>query len=118
MLRVGPDDWLEAFLAHPRIGEKKATAPQGVLARRWSATEQRGMALATDEQKAAMVDVNRAYEDRFGFRYIVCATGKTADEMVQYARQRLSNARDAELELAAAEQHQITRLRLEKLLEP
>jgi len=116
--KTGPDDWKEAFLAHPRIGEKKATAPQSVMARRWSAREQQGMSAATDEEKLAMVDANRAYEERFGFRYIVCATGKTAAEMVAFAQRRLTSTVDEELRVAAAQQHEITRLRLEKLLDP
>ncbi|HTJ81735.1 MAG TPA: allantoicase [Polyangiaceae bacterium] len=116
--KTGPDDWLEAFRAHPRIGEKKAESRQSVVAKRWSAGEQKGMHVATDAQKLAMVEANRAYEDRFGFRYIVCATGKSADDMVAFAKSRLANAPDDELRVAAGQQHEITRLRLEKLLEP
>ncbi len=115
---TGPEDWMEAFRAHPRIGEKKAAAPQSQVAKRWSAGEQRGMDVATDAQKQAMSEANRAYEERFGFTYIVCATGKSAEEMVALAKARLAHERDQELAVAAAEQHQITRIRLEKLLEP
>ena len=112
------DDWHEAFRAHPRIGETKAAAGQGATARQWSAAEQAGTRDATDAKRAELAEVNRAYEARFGFIYIVCATGRTLDEMLAFARERLAHDPATELRLAAAEQHRITRLRLEKLLEP
>ena len=68
--------------------------------------------------RAELAEINRAYEARFGFIYIVCATGRSLDEMLTIARSRMKNDPAAELRVAAAEQHRITRLRLEKLLEP
>jgi 2-oxo-4-hydroxy-4-carboxy-5-ureidoimidazoline decarboxylase len=109
-------DWHEAFRAHPRIGESKAQAGQSATAKGWSSQEQAGAKSADEATKQALAEINRAYEQRFGFIYIVCATGKTADEMLAIAKSRLNNAPDAELRIAAAEQHKITRLRLEKLL--
>ncbi|NUP06608.1 MAG: allantoicase [Polyangiaceae bacterium] len=109
--RTGPDDWLAAFRSHPRIGER-------TKAKTWSSQEQAGMSSAGDEVKQQMAELNRAYEERFGFTYIVCATGKSASELLAILRGRLDNDKDAELATAATELHKITKLRLEKLLEP
>jgi allantoicase len=106
---LGRDDVLEAFAAHPRIGEKKGGA--------WSAREQSGAAAATDQTMNAMAEANAEYERRFGYIYIVCATGKSADEMLAIAWQRLTNEPDAELRVAAEEQRKIMQLRLWKLVE-
>ncbi len=113
---LAPDDWDEAFRAHPRIGERKAVPPQSAQAAAWSAQEQSGAATAAGEVAAALAEGNRAYEKRFGRIYIVCATGKTAEEMLAILRARLANDPATELRAAAAEQAKITRLRLEKLL--
>lgn len=112
------DDWREAFRAHPRIGEKKAAAGQDAAAKAWSSEEQAGTRDATAAMRAELAAINQAYEARFGFIYIVCATGRTLDEMLSIARGRMANDPATELRVAAAEQHRITRLRLEKLLEP
>ena len=114
--RLDADDWLEAFRSHPRIGEGEAARETGEDARRWSRDEQRGAdgaARATLDELAA---ANREYERRFGFIFIVCATGKSADEMLAILRGRLDNDARRELRVAAEEQRRITRLRLEKLL--
>jgi len=109
-------DWEEAFRAHPRIGEKKAAPSQGATAAAWS----RGEQSRVDDASAAVLEelrkVNEAYEAKFGRTYIVCATGKTADEMLAIARARMQNAPDAELRAAADEQRKITELRLAKLV--
>jgi 2-oxo-4-hydroxy-4-carboxy-5-ureidoimidazoline decarboxylase len=109
-------DWNDAFAAHPRIGERKAAPAQSAQAAAWSAREQSGAASAGQDVAAALAEGNRAYEQRFGRMYIVCATGKTAEEMLAILRARLSNDAETELRVAAAEQAKITRLRLEKLL--
>jgi len=114
---LAPADWLEAFAHHPRIGERQAAAAQSATARGWSADEQRGAAAAGDDVKAALAAGNREYERRFGHIYLVCATGKSAPELLALLRQRLTNAPDAELRVAAGEQAKITRLRLRKLLD-
>lgn len=112
-----PDtDWLEAFRAHPKIGEQKAVAVQSEQARSWSAQEQSGVSEAATETKAALDAGNQEYEERFGFIFIVCATGKSSAEMLAILNQRLQNDRGIELRIAAEEQRKITRLRLEKLL--
>ena len=106
--KLGREAWLEAFSAHPRIGEKKAD--------RFSTGEQAGTASASTETMSALAQVNREYEEKFGHVYLVCATGRTADEMLAFARERMSNSPDDELRIAAEEQRKITRLRLMKLV--
>ena len=112
------DDWHEAFRAHPRIGEKKAAAAVRPDAQAWSGSEQSGMNAADTKARSDMAEANRAYEERFGFVYIVCATGLSADELLSRARMRLGNTADEELRTAAEEQHAITHLRLKRILEP
>ena len=110
------EDWLEAFRAHPKIGEQKAAASQSEQARSWSAQEQSGVENAVTETKAALAAGNQEYEERFGFIFIVCATGKNSEEMLAILQARLQNDRETELRVADEEQRKITRLRLEKLL--
>ena len=115
---LAPDDWREAFDHHPRIGEQVASTPQNATAQAWSADEQRGASAAGALTLQALTDGNREYERRFGQIYLVCATGKSAEEMLALLRQRLSNDPATELRVAAGEQAKITRLRLEKLCTP
>ncbi|HET9227385.1 MAG TPA: allantoicase [Thermoanaerobaculia bacterium] len=110
-----PDDWLEAFAAHPRIGER--ASGEGT-ASHWSAQEQSGTDQAPPEILAQLAEANRLYEARFGHVFLVCATGKTAFEMLDLLGERLVNDRATELMVAAGEQRKITRLRLEKMLWP
>ncbi|HET8775946.1 MAG TPA: allantoicase [Thermoanaerobaculia bacterium] len=100
-------DWLEAFGAHPRIGERKAG---------WSQQEQSGVQSAAGETMRALAEGNLAYEEKFGFVYLICATGKSADEMLASLRERMGHSRDEEVRIAAEEQRKITELRLEKLV--
>jgi 2-oxo-4-hydroxy-4-carboxy-5-ureidoimidazoline decarboxylase len=109
-------DWREAFARHPRIGEAESAPPNDERERSWASGEQAGVATAQDAVRSALVEANRDYERRFGYIYIVCATGRSADEMLALARGRLHNAPKIELRVAAEEQRKITRLRLEKLL--
>jgi OHCU decarboxylase len=106
---LNESDWLEAFAAHPKIGEKKSSA-------KWSAGEQSGMSGAPQETAAAISRMNEDYERRFGWIFIVCATGKSAEEIRQILTARLRNSREAELPIAASEQLRITNLRLAKLV--
>lgn len=101
---LGEDDWLEAFASHPRIGERA-----GPLA----TSEQSGVEDSSLEELAA---VNREYEEKFGFTYIVYATGKTGAEMLGMAKERLGSTRDEEIRNAAAEQRKITATRLRRML--
>ena len=114
------DDWLEAFAHHPRIGDVDALrAKFSTLAatKAWAEGEQAGTRAASEQTLRALSAQNADYEAKFGHVFIVCATGKSADEMLAILEARLPNTPDDELELAAAEQRKITRLRLEKLLE-
>ncbi|HWS90482.1 MAG TPA: 2-oxo-4-hydroxy-4-carboxy-5-ureidoimidazoline decarboxylase [Pyrinomonadaceae bacterium] len=110
------EDWLEAFRAHPKIGEKRAEKDTGAEARAWSEGEQSRAREAADETLAALSEANREYEERFGFIFIVCATGRTADEMLAILRGRINNDPETELRVAATEQWRITELRLKKFL--
>ena len=101
-------DWLEAFAAHPRIGERGGSS--------WSTQEQAGAASAEAAVRARLADGNRQYEQRFGYTFIVCATGKTAEEILTILEQRLHNEPADELQIAADEQRKITELRLNKLI--
>ena len=112
-----PHDWLEAFHSHPKIGEKKAASAVGVDAQRWSEEEQSGTRDSAKETMEALAELNRSYEEKFGYIFIVCASGKTSEEMLALLRERLKNNHAEELRNAAAEQAKITRLRLLKLLE-
>lgn len=110
------NDWLEAFRSHPKIGEKKAAEPVSTQAHQWSGQEQSGVATASEETVDSLATLNRAYEEKFGFIFIICATGKTSGEMLSALRERLEHDAVNELPIAAAEQSKITVLRLKKLL--
>jgi 2-oxo-4-hydroxy-4-carboxy-5-ureidoimidazoline decarboxylase len=115
--RASREDILEAFTHHPRIGDREALRARFPSTQAWAANEQSGAASAAESVLDELEQGNRAYEDRFGHIFIVCASGKTAEEMLALLRARLGNDRDAELRIAAGEQMKITRLRIEKLLE-
>lgn len=110
---LAPENWREAFTAHPAIGEKPQQASQ--QERAWSEQEQAAAKL-TATTETALAEANRDYRDRFGYTFIVCATGKSAEQMLAILRQRLQNDADTELRIAAEEQRKITELRLQKLL--
>jgi 2-oxo-4-hydroxy-4-carboxy-5-ureidoimidazoline decarboxylase len=114
---LSPADWREAFDHHPRIGERQAAAVQEDRARSWSANEQRGVSSADDATRAALVAGNTEYAQRFGHIYLVCASGRSASELLVMLRERLHNDPATELRIAATEQAKITRLRLAKLFE-
>lgn len=113
---TGPDDWREAFRHHPRIGETAAERPQTDAGRTLSAREQSASRGASPADLEALAEGNRAYQDRFGYVFIVSAAGRTAAEMLAILRDRLKNDAETELRVAAGEQRRITRLRLERLL--
>jgi 2-oxo-4-hydroxy-4-carboxy-5-ureidoimidazoline decarboxylase len=108
-------DWMEAFACHPRIGERKvgfATAKSVA----WSKQEQASTTSAAEQVLAEIAEGNARYEERYGFTYIVCATGKSAEEMLTILNRRLASNRAAELIEAAEQQRQITQIRLGKWL--
>ena len=106
---LDPGDWLEAFAAHPRIGQPTGSA--------WASQEQAGAARASAEVRDRLASANRDYEARFGYIFIVCATGQSADVMLAALEDRLTNDPQRELQIAGDEQRKITRLRLEKLVD-
>jgi 2-oxo-4-hydroxy-4-carboxy-5-ureidoimidazoline decarboxylase len=105
--KTGPTDWLEAFSHHPRIGERGSGR---------EAAEQAGAQSAPLTVKEQISDINNAYEKKFGHIYIVCAAGKSGEEMLEIAKARMRNEPQDELEVAAEEQRKITEIRLRKLL--
>jgi 2-oxo-4-hydroxy-4-carboxy-5-ureidoimidazoline decarboxylase len=107
-------DWLEAFSHHPQIGDKPASGSES--SRQWAEGEQTGACAATEDVKARLARANRAYYEKFGYIYIVCATGKSAEAMLAILNQRLQNDLPSEISIAAEQQRLITRIRLEKLL--
>jgi OHCU decarboxylase len=109
-------DWLEAFACHPRIGERKVSMHAGAQSAAWSRTEQARASAASDHVLAEIADGNQRYEQLFGFTYIVCATGKCADEMLAILKRRLGSTRESELREAAEQQRQIMQIRLGKWL--
>lgn len=111
---MGESDWLEAFACHPRIGER--TAHPTAQAAAWSRQEQSLVASARERVLAELADGNALYEERFGFTYIVCATGRSAEEMLAILKRRLGSDRAAELREAAEQQRQILQIRLGKWL--
>lgn len=111
---LAPEDWREAFSRHPKIGDKPRQASD--TERGWSQQEQAAAKLTSELTAATLAEGNRAYENRFGYIFIVCATGKSAEEMLAILQQRLQNDADTELRMAAEEQQKITELRLRKFL--
>jgi 2-oxo-4-hydroxy-4-carboxy-5-ureidoimidazoline decarboxylase len=109
-------DWLEAFQSHPRIGESTPKAPVAAQSASWSLQEQSNVGSADDATKTELAAANRAYEEKFGHIFIVCATGKSAAEILAILRRRMQNEGNAELHEAAEQQRQITQLRLKKWL--
>ncbi|KAG2779325.1 hypothetical protein PC129_g2399 [Phytophthora cactorum] len=105
------EDWLEAFAAHPRIGRAKKPIKE------WEAQEQQATKNADDAVLNRLEELNDAYYKKFGYIYIVCATGKSAPEMLRILESRMDNSPEGELAVAAGEQSKITKIRLEKLLQ-
>ena len=114
--RLTPDDWLEAFARHPRIGERAAVTASAAE-RTWSEGEQSRAQHSAPSVLAQLASANAEYEDRFGHVFLICASGKSAEEILANARARLRNHPERELTIAAEEQRRITHLRLRKLLD-
>lgn len=112
---LGPEDWREAFSSHPQIGDLDSLRARFAAKADLSAGEQAGVAGASEATLAALARGNQAYREKFGYIFIVCATGKTADEMLDLLQKRLENPPEQEIGIAAAEQAAITRLRLRRL---
>ncbi|KEA61820.1 2-oxo-4-hydroxy-4-carboxy--5-ureidoimidazoline (OHCU) decarboxylase [Marinobacterium lacunae] len=108
-------DYLEAFEGHPQIGDLDSLKAKYANTKQLAAGEQSGANDASNGVLEALAAGNAEYERRFGFIFIVCATGKSAEEMLGLLNERLDNDLISELAVAAGEQAKITRLRLEKL---
>lgn len=108
-------DWLEAFSHHPRIGEKQLREKFASTAQ-WAEQEQKGAAGASENILKALASANSEYEKRFGHIFLICATGKTAEEMLLALDKRMNNGPERELKVAAGEQAKITQIRLKKWL--
>jgi 2-oxo-4-hydroxy-4-carboxy-5-ureidoimidazoline decarboxylase len=111
-------DGLEAFSHHPKIGGTAALAEKFASTQTWALGEQASVKTASEAVLQALADGNAAYEEKFGYIFIVCATGKSATEMRALLQERLPNPPEVEMEIAMAEQMKITLLRLQKLLLP
>lgn len=109
-------DWLEAFTAHPKIGDVNSLRAKFANTKAWASGEQAGVQSADEQVLQGLAAGNEAYEKKFGFIFIVCATGKTAAEMLALLQARLPNTRGQEIRNAAAEQIKITLLRIDKWL--
>lgn len=109
-------DWLEAFTHHPKIGDIKSLEEKFASTKEWAGSEQASVQKANKHVIAALAKGNEAYEKKFGFIFIVCATGKPAEEMLGLLNDRLPNDYEQEKKIAMQEQAKITELRLQKLL--
>ena len=112
---LSPEEWLQAFAAHPMIGDFENLRSKFAATREWAGNEQAGVQNSDEGTLRRLADANREYREKFGYIFIVCATGKTADEMLAILEERLQNNPAIELPIAAAEQLKITLLRLQKL---
>ncbi|MGI4740457.1 MAG: 2-oxo-4-hydroxy-4-carboxy-5-ureidoimidazoline decarboxylase [Janthinobacterium lividum] len=113
---LGEADWREAFTHHPKIGDVHALREKFASTATWAAGEQGAVRQAAQATLEALAAGNETYEQRFGYIFIVCATGKSAAEMLALLQARLPNEASQEIKIAMGEQAKITRLRLEKLL--
>ena len=113
-LSLGEADWMEAFRSHPRIGEARAESNSASQSSAWSEQEQQKAEIAEEALKTALKWGNREYEQKFGRIFIVCATGKSAGEILEILRRRLHNDEATELRQAAEEQRKIMHIRLKK----
>ncbi len=109
-------DGLEAFTHHPKIGDIKSLEKKFASTKEWAGKEQSGVESADIAVLEALSEGNRAYEKKYGYIFIVCASGKSAAEMLDLLQARMSNAPEDELKVAMSEQNKITRLRLLKLI--
>ena len=113
---LAESDWMEAFRSHPRIGETSALAATSARSATWSRGEQSKIWTENSEIKMTMAQRNRAYEERFGRTFIICATGKSARDIIENLKRRMRNDKVEELHESAEQQRQIAHLRLKKWL--
>lgn len=109
-------DWLEALGHHPKIGDLGSLKEKFAGSSQWAANEQSGVNHTSEDVLRELAQGNQLYEEKFGFIFIVCATGKSAEEMLGLLKDRFPNLPGQELKIAMAEQNKITKIRLKKLL--
>lgn len=109
-------DWREAFSHHPKIGDINSLREKYASTAAWAEGEQAGVAMASKSVLEMLAEGNQFYEEKFGYIFIVCATGKSAEDMLNSLESRLLHAPEEEIQIATQEQNKITRIRLEKLL--
>jgi 2-oxo-4-hydroxy-4-carboxy-5-ureidoimidazoline decarboxylase len=112
---LSESDWHEAFSHHPKIGDVESLKKKFASTAQWATSEQSGVQDADIKMLEELRDYNNLYEKKFGYIFIVCATGKSAEEMLDLLKKRLINNPDFEGRIAAEEQNKITHLRLDKL---
>jgi 2-oxo-4-hydroxy-4-carboxy-5-ureidoimidazoline decarboxylase len=115
--KCNEEDWKEAFAHHPRIGDLDSLKKKFASTADWASDEQKGVNAANEDVLKALAQGNMEYEKKFGFIFIVCATGKSAEEMLGMLEVRLQHDLAEEIQVAADEQNKITKLRIEKMLE-
>ena len=113
---LAEQDWLEAFEHHPKIGDINSLKEKFANTANWASGEQASVQQASQQTLEQLAEGNKQYQEKFGYIFIVCATGKSADEMLQILQSRLPNNAAIEIKIAAAEQAKITKIRLDKLL--
>ena len=109
------EEWKEAFSNHPKIGDLESLKKKFVSTAQWASSEQSGVNAATEKTLERLAEGNKLYEGKFGYIFIICATGRSAEEMLEDLEERLTNDPKDEIKVAAGEQNKITQLRLEKL---
>ncbi len=115
--KCSEEDWKHAFAQHPKIGDIDSLKKKFASTAQLASAEQSAVNSASQNTIEALAEANKKYEDKFGYIFIVCATGRSAEEMLEILESRLSNNPKEEIEIAADEQNKITKLRLEKLLD-
>jgi OHCU decarboxylase len=115
--KLDRNDWLEAFRSHPKIGGTKAAEKVSEQSRAWSGEEQSGVKSASEQVFSELASLNKQYDEKFGFIFIICASGKSSDEMLAILKSRLTHDAETEMPIAASEQEKITEIRLRKLLD-
>ncbi len=114
--QLDEQDWLEAFAGHPMIGDLSSLQKKYAQGKALSEKEQREVKHASSETLQELLSLNQAYVERFGFIFIVCATNKSADEMLTMLKARISRTREQELQQAAFVQQKISQIRIEAYL--
>jgi 2-oxo-4-hydroxy-4-carboxy-5-ureidoimidazoline decarboxylase len=114
--QLDKSDWLEAFSQHAKIGDVNSLKAKYGKTKDWAKGEQGKVDLSATDTINELAKLNQEYDNRFGYMFIVCATGKTAPEMLEILKSRINNDPDKEILIASKEQNKITILRLEKLL--